>query len=102
MKNKSVMVTGIANFAGSSSVKEPVREMDMPERPCHVALGLSGRGELEITDVNNEYIGQGAMGYRVLDGYWSDAGTFEILLQAGILVRRWRRENYQMERGAGF
>ena len=65
-------------------------------------LKPSGRGELEITDVNNEYIRQGNMGYSVLDGYWSDAGTFEILLQAGILVRRWRPENYQMERGAAF
>ena len=61
MKNKSVMATGIANFTGSSSLKEPIREMDVPE-PCHVALGLSGRGEFEITDVNNEYIGQGSDG----------------------------------------
>jgi glucose-1-phosphate thymidylyltransferase len=43
------------------------------------ALRPSGRGELEITDVNNYYIEQGRMGYRVLDRYWSDAGTFERL-----------------------
>ena len=49
-------------------------------------LKPSGRGELEITDVNNEYIRQGAMGYSVLDGYWSDAGTFESLLRAGVMV----------------
>ena len=49
---------------------------------------VSGRGELEITDVNNEYIRQGAMGYSVLDGYWSDAGTFESLLRAGVMVER--------------
>ena len=49
-------------------------------------LKPSGRGELEITDVNNEYIRQGAMGYNVLDGYWSDAGTFESLLRAGVMV----------------
>jgi len=49
-------------------------------------LKPSGRGELEITDVNNEYIRQGAMGYSVLHGYWSDAGTFESLLQAGVMV----------------
>ena len=36
-------------------------------------LKPSGRGELEITDVNNEYIRKKAMGYSVLDGYWSDA-----------------------------
>ena len=44
-------------------------------------LKPSGRGELEITDVNNEYIRQVAMGYSVLDGYWSDAGTFGSLLR---------------------
>ena len=51
-------------------------------------LKPSGRGELEITDVNNEYIRQGAMGYSVLDGYWSDAGTFESLLRAGMMVEK--------------
>ena len=53
-------------------------------------LKPSGRGELEITDVNNEYIRQGAMRYSVLDGYWSDAGTFESLLRAGVMVERER------------
>jgi len=51
-------------------------------------LKPSGRGELEITDVNNYYIREGRMGYRVLDGYWSDAGTFESLLRAGVMVQR--------------
>ena len=37
--------------------------------------------------MNNEYIRQGAMGYSVLDGYWSDAGTFESLLRAGVMVK---------------
>jgi glucose-1-phosphate thymidylyltransferase len=50
-------------------------------------LKPSGRGELEITDVNNEYIRQGSMGYSVLKGYWSDAGTFESLFRASELVR---------------
>ncbi|RJS71574.1 spore coat protein [ANME-2 cluster archaeon] len=53
-------------------------------------LKPSGRGELEITDVNNYYIREGRMGYRVLDGCWSDAGTFESLLRAGVMVERWR------------
>lgn len=38
-------------------------------------LKPSGRGELEITDVNNHYISQGIMGYDMLDGWWTDAGT---------------------------
>jgi len=40
-------------------------------------LKPSERGELEIMDVNNEYIWQGAMRYSVLDGCWSDAGLVE-------------------------
>jgi len=49
-------------------------------------LKPSGRGELEITDVNNEYIRVGEMSYSLLEGYWSDAGTFESLLRAGNIV----------------
>ena len=55
-------------------------------------LKPSRRGELEITDVNNEYIRQGAMGYSVLDGYWSDAGTFGSLLRAGVMVEKYRKK----------
>ena len=46
----------------------------------------SGRGELEITDVNNAYIREGTMTFSTLEGWWSDAGTFESLLRATILV----------------
>ena len=49
-------------------------------------LEPSGRGELEITDVNNAYIGRGLMTYDVLEGWWTDAGTFDSLLKAGNLV----------------
>lgn len=55
-------------------------------------LKPSGRGELEITDVNNEYIRQGAMSYSVLEGFWSDAGTFESLLRAGMMVQQNRNK----------
>jgi len=51
----------------------------------------SGRGELEITDVNNYYISKGAMEYGVLEGFWSDAGTFESLLRAGMLVQQYSK-----------
>lgn len=44
------------------------------------------RGELEITDVNNAYIERKAMTWEVLDGWWTDAGTFESLLRASKLV----------------
>ena len=46
----------------------------------------SARGELEITDVNNHYIGRGEMTWNELDGWWADAGTFESLLRASNLV----------------
>ncbi len=46
----------------------------------------SGRGELEITDVNNAYIQEGIMTHAYLDGWWTDAGTFESLLRATNLV----------------
>ena len=49
-------------------------------------LKPSGRGELEITDVNNAYIDRGEMTWDELEGWWSDAGTFESLLHASNLV----------------
>jgi len=49
-------------------------------------LKPSGRGELEITDVNNAYIERNAMTYEIIKGWWSDAGTFESLVRANILV----------------
>ena len=48
----------------------------------------SARGELEITDVNNAYIKQGTMTFDVLEGWWTDAGTFESLCRATELVRQ--------------
>ncbi|HZN06234.1 MAG TPA: sugar phosphate nucleotidyltransferase [Pyrinomonadaceae bacterium] len=50
------------------------------------SLKPSGRGELEITDVNNAYIARNQMTWEELDGWWTDAGTFESLLRASILV----------------
>jgi glucose-1-phosphate thymidylyltransferase len=52
----------------------------------------SGRGELEITDVNNAYIQEGTMTFSFLEGWWTDAGTFESLLRAGALVASQRRQ----------
>lgn len=49
-------------------------------------LKPSGRGELEITDVNNFYIEEDALTYEILEGWWTDAGTFESLLRANTLV----------------
>jgi glucose-1-phosphate thymidylyltransferase len=49
-------------------------------------LKPSARGELEITDVNNVYLERGELTYDVLDGWWTDAGTFDSLLLANQLV----------------
>ena len=51
-------------------------------------LKPSNRGELEITDVNNHYIDRGEMTWGELDGWWTDAGTFESLLRASNMVAK--------------
>lgn len=54
----------------------------------------SGRGELEITDVNNLYIENGVVTYSMLSGFWKDAGTFESLFEAG---EYWRNKCLQSQ-----
>jgi glucose-1-phosphate thymidylyltransferase len=51
-------------------------------------LEPSARGELEITDVNNAYLKRGQLRWDVLEGWWSDAGTFDSLLKASNLVAK--------------
>jgi glucose-1-phosphate thymidylyltransferase len=50
-------------------------------------LRPSARGELEITDVNNSYLRENKLSHAMLDGWWTDAGTFESLFRASELVR---------------
>lgn len=49
-------------------------------------LEPSGRGELEITDVNNAYVASGNLTYDILTGWWTDAGTFDSLMRANELA----------------
>ncbi len=49
-------------------------------------LEPSSRGEFEITDVNNAYIRERTLSYSFLEGWWTDAGTFDSLLRASTLV----------------
>ena len=49
-------------------------------------LKPSARGELEITDVNNAYLKKGQLSYDIIDGWWTDAGTFESLDRAWRMV----------------
>lgn len=73
-------VTGIYMYDGSAFDK--IRTL-VPSR----------RGELEITDVNNAYIEEGTMTFSFLEGWWTDAGTFDSLLRAGNLVAQSRQQN---------
>jgi len=55
-------------------------------------LKPSGRGELEITDVNNAYIKKSQLTYDILEGWWTDAGTFNSLLKANNLIAKRERQ----------
>ncbi len=66
-------VTGIYMYDGT--VFDKIRQL-IPSR----------RGELEITDVNNAYIREGTLTFAYLEGWWTDAGTFDSLLRATNLV----------------
>ena len=59
----------------------------------------SQRGELEITDVNNAYIREGTMSFSFLDGWWTDAGTFDSLLRAANLVSETRHRQLSEQTG---
>ncbi len=58
------------------------------------ALKPSGRQEYEITDVNNSYLAEGNLEHSILEGWWSDAGTFESLYRASTLVRAKREAQF--------
>jgi glucose-1-phosphate thymidylyltransferase len=75
-KNPKTNYATIGLYMYDSSVFEIIR-----------TLKPSGRGELEITDVNNAYIEKGKMGFSILKGFWTDAGTFESLYRAFKLLK---------------
>ena len=51
-------------------------------------LKPSWRGELETPDLLNDYLKRGKIDYRIVEGFWIDAGTFDSLLEAGNLVKK--------------
>jgi glucose-1-phosphate thymidylyltransferase len=63
-------------------------------------LQPSGRGELEITDVNNAYIQRDEMTWEELEGWWTDAGTFESLLNASKLVAETGANKMELKRAS--
>ncbi len=99
---------GVAEIEGGRVVN--IEEKPQKPKSSYAVIGLymydsdvfeiiktlkpSGRGELEITDVNNEYIKRGTMTYSIIEGWWGDAGTsFEALFRAGSLVREASKDN---------
>lgn len=97
---------GVARFEGERIGGKIVEFIEKPKNPPskHAVIGIyfydndvfkicqslkpSGRGELEITDVNNAYLQRGDLTYDVLEGWWTDAGTFESLLRASSMVAK--------------
>ncbi len=94
---------GVVRFDENGRVTEIIEKPSDP--PSHMAVtgiyfydadvfnicqGLepSGRGELEITDVNNAYLSRGDLTYDILEGWWTDAGTFESLYRATCYVHQ--------------
>lgn len=92
---------GVASVDDSGSVSNIVEKPTNPDsnkavigiylydaKVFDIVRGLkpSGRGELEITDVNNAYIEAGTMTADVLNGWWTDAGTFDSLIRASNMV----------------
>ncbi|HEV2522478.1 MAG TPA: sugar phosphate nucleotidyltransferase [Candidatus Acidoferrales bacterium] len=91
---------GVAEIKGNQVIR--IEEKPKSPKSNHAVIGIylydktvfrkirrlkpSGRGELEITDVNNFYIEEGNLTYEILEGWWTDAGTFESLLRANNLV----------------
>lgn len=100
---------GVARFQNNKPTESIVEIVEKPENPpsnfavtgiyfydadvftmCNT-LTPSQRGELEITDVNNMYLQRGDLTHTFLHGWWTDAGTFESLHRASVLVAQSRK-----------
>jgi glucose-1-phosphate thymidylyltransferase len=93
---------GVAEVRGNSVLS--IEEKPQNPKSNHAVVGIyfydktvfqkirrlkpSRRGEMEITDVNNRYIEEGTLTCEFLDGWWTDAGTFDSLLRANNLVAK--------------
>jgi glucose-1-phosphate thymidylyltransferase len=97
---------GVCRFDGEPGVSRITEILEKPKTPpsSYAVTGIyfydytvfdicrtlkpSGRGELEITDVNNAYLQRGDLTYDILEGWWTDAGTFESLHRANCAVAK--------------
>ncbi len=89
---------GVPRFGEAGQISEIIEKPEVPPSPFAVtglyiydstvfdrirSLTKSERGELEVTDLNNSYLAEGMLEFDFLEGFWSDAGTFESLARAG-------------------
>lgn len=109
---------GVVRFEGEGASARVAEIIEKPKSPPsnHAVTGIyfydasvfdmcdglepSARGELEITDVNNYYLKRGDLTYDVLEGWWTDAGTFESLHRAANLVREGGANHLQLPTAA--
>ncbi len=95
---------GVVRFENDDPTGRIVEIIEKPENPPspYAVIGIyfydadvfeicrslrpSGRGELEITDVNNAYLERGDLTHDIIEGWWTDAGTFDSLRRATNLV----------------
>ena len=75
-----------SNYAVTGLYLYDEKIFDMIEKVIK-EIGYSHRGELEITDVNNYYIKMGKVKANIINGFWSDAGTFETLLRSSNYIK---------------
>ncbi len=110
---------GVVRFAGDGPGTPIAEIIEKPKKPpSHLAvIGIyfydndvfeicrtlkpSARGELEITDVNNHYLSRGDLTHEVIDGWWTDAGTFESLHRASTFVAEGGANHVEAPVGAG-
>ncbi|GIW73836.1 MAG: spore coat protein [Phycisphaerales bacterium] len=109
---------GVVRFEGQGDQARIVEIVEKPQDPPsnYAVTGIyfydadvfdvcetlepSARGELEITDVNNHYLQRGDLTYQTLEGWWTDAGTFESLHRAACLVREGGANHATLPAGA--
>ncbi len=93
---------GVAEFDENMNVKS-IEEKPQNPKSNYAVVGMytydnsvveraknlkpSDRGEIEITDLNNTYLKEGKLSASIIEGVWEDAGTFDSLLRAGIVMQ---------------
>ena len=89
VKNRKIIrIEEKPNKPKSNFIAAGIYIYDLNVFPIIENIEKSGRGELEITDVHNEYIRKGKLKYSILRGFWSDMGTPQSLLEASNFIKK--------------